>query len=448
MNTKAILSVLALLAIAFTVVPNPCLSAVPSLINYQGVLKDSTGVPYHGPATMIFSIWDDSTEGNKLWEETHPVVEVSHGLFNVLLGSIDNPIPDSVFEQPNAWLDVLVNGSQLSPRGRIASVGYAFSDGDWTIDGNNTYREQGNVGIGTTEPGHKLQVLGDDQTLVSLKSPNWDPNEFLSINWRAAIDYEADMARIGVQANSDHSADMYLYTRETNPTVLTARMMIDGSTGNVGIGAGPPGAQLEVYKPTGHGSNSIRIISDQPSVQMADANSPNTAWEMNDENGDLNFRSSNDDFSILNKRVVFKHDGNVGIGTTSPEAPFHVAANWDVGLRLGDGNQGYMQIGEAKLRVDGSGLYDNDLQFTDTNDSIKMKIEMDTGNVGIGTTDPQYKLDVEGDVQAHAYHTGDIFFQKDKEKLWRMFEDEDGLYLENLKTGKVYRFVLQEVEKE
>jgi len=27
-----------------------------------------------------------------------------------------------------------------------------------------------------------------------------------------------------------------------------------------------------------------------------------------------------------------------------------------------------------------------------------------------------------------------------------MFEDENGLYLENVNTGKVYRFVLQEVE--
>ncbi|MEW6606201.1 MAG: hypothetical protein AB1414_01940 [bacterium] len=69
------------------------------------------------------------------------------------------------------------------------------------------------------------------------------------------------------------------------------------------------------------------------------------------------------------------------------------------------------------------------------------------GNVGIGTTEPNYKLDVEGDVQAHAYYTGDIFFQKDGEELWRMFEDEKGLYLENLKTGKVYRFLLQEVKK-
>jgi len=70
------------------------------------------------------------------------------------------------------------------------------------------------------------------------------------------------------------------------------------------------------------------------------------------------------------------------------------------------------------------------------------------GYVGIGTTNPQYTLDVEGDAQANNWHTGDIFFQKNNENLWRMFEDEDGLYAENLKTGKVYRFILEEVSKE
>lgn len=70
-----------------------------------------------------------------------------------------------------------------------------------------------------------------------------------------------------------------------------------------------------------------------------------------------------------------------------------------------------------------------------------------SGNVGIGTTSPDEKLEVIGNIKANNVGTSDITFQKDGEKLWRMFEDEDGLYLESLKTGKVYRFVLQEVDK-
>ena len=74
-------------------------AGVPNLLNYQGILKDSSGVPFDGMATMAFSIWDDSTGGFELWDEIHLSVAVNRGLFHILLGS-SNPVPDSVFRQP------------------------------------------------------------------------------------------------------------------------------------------------------------------------------------------------------------------------------------------------------------------------------------------------------------------------------------------------------------
>jgi hypothetical protein len=42
-------------------------------------------------------------------------------------------------------------------------------------------------------------------------------------------------------------------------------------------------------------------------------------------------------------------------------------------------------------------------------------------------------------------HTGDIVFGKGDQKLWRMFEDEQNLYVENLIDKKVYSLVLKEI---
>ena len=98
---------------------------VPHEINYQGWLgtaDDTTGVT--GTFTMVFKIYDAKTGGNNLWSETHEV-QVSHGVFNVILGS-SNPIPAEIFTGAPLWLEISVAGEVLSPRQKLVSVGYAI----------------------------------------------------------------------------------------------------------------------------------------------------------------------------------------------------------------------------------------------------------------------------------------------------------------------------------
>jgi hypothetical protein len=63
------------------------------------------------------------------------------------------------------------------------------------------------------------------------------------------------------------------------------------------------------------------------------------------------------------------------------------------------------------------------------------------GSMGVGTASPQCALDIRGEVQAKTYLAGDIVFQKEGKKLWRLFEDEDGLYVEKIDTRRVYALI-------
>ncbi len=141
-------------------------------------------------------------------------------------------------------------------------------------------------------------------------------------------------------------------------------------------------------------------------------------------------------------------EGNVGIGTTQP----------GVGQKLNVVG-GNIRLEEGDLLIEGDGISGDMISLLNegliyTGGVIAVAgsgISYFTGDVGIGTMSPAtgYKLDVQGKIQATVFDVGDITFrdQKSDQILWRMFEDEVGLYLENVKTGKIYSFVLQEVDR-
>ncbi|HVP57909.1 MAG TPA: hypothetical protein VMU02_07400 [bacterium] len=117
-------SILAALAISFALVAAGGLKAVPATINYQGMLAES-GTPVNGTKSVRFTIYDSASGGTSLWTEVQDVT-FTNGIFSVLLGST-NAIPDSVFSGSRRWLAVAIaDGPEITPRGEIASVGYAF----------------------------------------------------------------------------------------------------------------------------------------------------------------------------------------------------------------------------------------------------------------------------------------------------------------------------------
>ncbi|TVQ13678.1 MAG: hypothetical protein EA361_09185, partial [Bacteroidetes bacterium] len=101
---------------------------IPQLISFSGRLADNQGNPLNSSLSVTFSIYSVSSGGSALWSEVTNI-QVTDGLFQVNLGA-QTPIPPSVFSDVNRWLGIKVGSdAEMSPRTRIASVGYAMQAG-------------------------------------------------------------------------------------------------------------------------------------------------------------------------------------------------------------------------------------------------------------------------------------------------------------------------------
>jgi hypothetical protein len=108
------------------VLATAALADVPGQMSYQGTLTDENGVAVDTTVGMDFTLYADSLGISTLWTETQPAVEVTSGVFNVLLGS-QNPLSKEIFSGAPLWLGIAVGADpEIVPRQKIATVGYAF----------------------------------------------------------------------------------------------------------------------------------------------------------------------------------------------------------------------------------------------------------------------------------------------------------------------------------
>jgi len=116
-------------AVSQFAIRNSQLAASTGTIAYQGRLADSSGNPLTQTLNMSFRLYNASTGGAPLWTEQWSGsngVQVSDGLFNVMLGSL-TLIPQSVITgNSTLFLGITVGtDDEMSPRVQLGSVPFA-----------------------------------------------------------------------------------------------------------------------------------------------------------------------------------------------------------------------------------------------------------------------------------------------------------------------------------
>ena len=193
----------------------------------------------------------------------------------------------------------------------------------------------GNVGIGTDSPGTKLDVLGNVRVQAgnvwsettqggSTGSIHIDPNSATdhaggSITFGASDTSNGTNAHAGIYVRSDGSygTKMYLSTTDSYGVGSKTAMMID-QAGNVGIGTSSPGARkLKIV-----GSSSaypLSLDSTDSDYQLEFTKNGTSEWWI---------AASASSFKIhengVGDKLTVLAGGNVGIGTSSPDAKFEV----------------------------------------------------------------------------------------------------------------------------
>ncbi len=126
-----------------------------STIPYQGRLADASGNPVTGKQNIEFRLYNTPTGNTPLWEEFWTganSVDVSDGLFSVMLGSINTGLTAVVQGNNNLYLGITVGtDSEMVPRVQLGGVPYSMQS--LTVPDGSITQEKLAPGLNLVPPG-------------------------------------------------------------------------------------------------------------------------------------------------------------------------------------------------------------------------------------------------------------------------------------------------------
>ena len=125
-------------------------------LSFQGILKKSSGVAVEdGTYNITFNLYDVAQGGTPLWTENQPEVEVTNGIYSVLLGTDTlNPL-DVAFDKVY-YMGIKVGSAEMTPRFKLTSAPYALS----LIGQSNLFPSTGTVKADSLQVQGKITAAG------------------------------------------------------------------------------------------------------------------------------------------------------------------------------------------------------------------------------------------------------------------------------------------------